>query len=138
MVPKGLATIAEVRSNWSEDRPDYSQIFSFPDATKKPTEDIEEDTQPSPTKPQTASYLIVVSEPSWCDPCRKLEPKLLSLQKAGYDITIENRLEYRKRKDKERIPGFPVLFFYSENDKLMKTKVGNVSEKFIKELFDGN
>lgn len=59
-----------------------------------------------------ADKLVVVSEPSWCAPCRQLEPVLRALQKEGYSVEVETIAEYRKRPEAVQISGVPTLVFY--------------------------
>jgi len=49
---------------------------------------------------ESANRLLVISEPSYCQPCRDLEPHLAQLKKEGYDVHVYTAAEWKKAKPK--------------------------------------
>jgi len=51
-------------------------------------------------KTNKPTRLLVISEPSWCQPCRELDPHLEQLKKEGYDVHVYTLAEWKKAKPK--------------------------------------
>jgi thioredoxin 1 len=73
---------------------------------------------------------IVVYSATWCGPCRRLKPILMSLKNEGYKV------EYRDvDKDRNRLTyaykALPTIYFV-RNDTVIKKETGYRSEKHIK------
>lgn len=47
-----------------------------------------------------ANRLLIVTEPSWCIPCRQLEPHLQQLKKEGYDVHTYTLAQWNKANPK--------------------------------------
>jgi thioredoxin 1 len=82
------------------------------------------------TKPQGKADRIVVYSATWCGPCRRLKPVLMSLKNEGYKV------EYRDvDKDRKRLTyaykALPTIFFV-RNDAVIRKETGYRSEKHIK------
>jgi len=78
--------------------------------------------KPATTK---ANRLLVISEPSWCPPCRNLEPHLKQLKKEGYDVNTYTVAQWKKAKPKpSNLPealkgryGVPFVMYVKTNKK---------------------
>lgn len=106
-----------LRHEVQENRVDYSSIF-----------------EPFLSKPITttkATSLVVISDPSVCPPCRKLEPVLNRLIGLGYNIQVMTPKEYRQSKGKEKISGIPTLIFY-DRDQIQNIVQGYHDEEYIR------
>jgi thiol-disulfide isomerase/thioredoxin len=51
-------------------------------------------------KEEKANRLLVITEPGWCAPCRKLDPVLKQLKKEGYDVYEYTQGQWYKAKPK--------------------------------------
>jgi thiol-disulfide isomerase/thioredoxin len=47
-----------------------------------------------------ANRLLVITEPSWCRPCRELDPHLKQLKKEGYSVYEYTLAQWKKAKPK--------------------------------------
>lgn len=128
----------EVHSYGAPDRPSYSEIFGQPTA-KAPEASIE----------TLAAELVVVTEPSWCSPCRQIEPNLKKLKEAGYRVREIDMAEWRKEHPKSRfirkaqekpndesLFGVPTLFFFSEKGTILNKRVGYQTYELISSLME--
>jgi thiol-disulfide isomerase/thioredoxin len=95
-------------------------------------------------KSNKADRLLVISEPSWCPPCRNLEPHLAQLKKEGYDVYTYTMAEWKKAKPKPgNLPqkvkdgknGVPVVMYVVTNgNKVVRDHQGGptVTANYIK------
>lgn len=78
---------------------------------------------------QKGNRMLVVTEPSWCPPCRALDPHLKQLKKEGYDVHEYTLEEWDKAEpkpsnlppglDKEKF-SIPVVMYVVAKDKTNK------------------
>lgn len=119
------------------DRPDYSEIFG--QAAKDPNE---------ATK-TLATELVVVTEPTWCNPCRQLEPELEKLGKNGYKVRQVSMNEWRKehpnsrsirkvdeKPNDESLFKVPTLFFFSQKGEIVNKRFGYQTYALISSLME--
>jgi thiol-disulfide isomerase/thioredoxin len=72
---------------------------------------------------EKANRLLVITEPSWCRPCRELDPHLKQLKKEGYDVYEYTLAQWKKAKPKPaNLPkgvsaSVPTVLYVVANDK---------------------
>ena len=70
-----------------------------------------------------ATRLLIITEPDWCAPCRRLEPVVADLKKQGYDVHTYSQLQWSRATGKpnnmptlSQPPAVPTLLFVSPLD----------------------
>lgn len=100
--------------------PDYGQIFA--------------QVLPATGKAKT---LIAISEPSWCTPCRRMEPIFDRLKKNGYTVKVMTKDEYMQTSKPQKIHSFPTMLFL-RGDKTIDRLTGVRSYKSITERLESD
>ena len=89
-----------------------------------------------PEKEVKANRLLVITEPTWCPPCRRLDPVLKKLKAEGYDVYEYTQKQWNSAKPKpagvpnelsRQKPPVPSLMFVqvdSKTNKVVKWDTG--------------